>query len=77
MGTFRLLVHAGYLIGRVIQLISDKHSPQQFLSERVSQLYRTIRALMNVLEVEIRSSIVSVSVARSILNRQVPESNWW
>lgn len=69
MGTFRLLVHAAYLIGRVVQLISDKHTRQEFLSERASQLYRTIRALTNVLEVEVQSTIVSVSVSRSILNR--------
>lgn len=69
MGTFRLLVHAGYLTGQVIQLKCDKGLERQSIHNSGSQLYRTICAFMNVLEVEVQSTITSVGVARSILNR--------
>ncbi|KAJ5280028.1 fungal-specific transcription factor domain-containing protein [Penicillium angulare] len=71
MGTFRLLVHAAYLVGRVIQLVSDHHTGQQSIARRQKQLYCTIDALANVLEVERQITIVSVSVARSTLNSAV------
>lgn len=69
MGTFRLLVHATYLVGRVLQLFSDHKSGDQSIRTRRIQLYRTISALAIVLEVELQTSLVSVSVARSIINR--------
>jgi hypothetical protein len=72
MGTFRLLAHAGYLLGRVIHLISSYFAERESGSTRRTQLYRTITALMTVLEVEAQTSIVSVRVARSILNRYLP-----
>ena len=76
MGTFRLLVHAAYLVGRVIQLISDHRAGHQSVAIRRRQLYRTISALANVLEVEQQTTIVSVSVARSTLNRYFLVPNW-
>lgn len=69
MGTFRLLVHAAYLAGRVVQLISDHKNGDQSVSMRRTQLYRTISALATLQEVESQISIVSVSVARSTINR--------
>lgn len=74
MGTFRLLVHAAYLVGRVIQLISDYHIVRQSVATRRPQLYRTISALVNLLEVEQQTKIVPVSVARSTLNRYFPHT---
>lgn len=69
MGTFRLLVHAAYLVGRVLQLVSDHKSGDQLTGARRAQLYRTICALATLLEVELQTSLVSVNVARSVINR--------
>ena len=69
MGTFRLLVHAAVLVGRVIQFLSDHRADHKAMPGRRTQLYRTISALANVLEVELQTTLVSVSVARSTLNR--------
>ncbi|KAJ5238517.1 fungal-specific transcription factor domain-containing protein [Penicillium chermesinum] len=71
MGTFRLLVHAAFLVGRVVQLLSDRHAGHEVLPSRRTQLYRTIKALANVLEVELQTTLVSVSVARSTLNSAI------
>lgn len=69
MGTFRLLVHAGYLLDRVIHLVSDQDIKGETFTARREQLYRTMTALMSVLEVEEECSIASVRVARNVLNR--------
>jgi hypothetical protein len=69
MGTFRLLVHAAYLVGRVLQLVSDHKFGDQSIRGRRTQLYRTISALATLLEVELQTSLVAVSVARSTINR--------
>lgn len=69
MSSFRHVVHAAYLIGRVLQHASDHHLPAKVYSERGKQLNRTICALMAALEVETRSAIFPVTVPRAILNR--------
>lgn len=69
MGTFRLLVHAGHLLDRVIHLASDPNIKGRTLTARREQLYRTMTALMSVLEVEEQCSTASVRVARNVLNR--------
>lgn len=66
MGNLRLLAHASYLLGRVLQYVSGKMLPEK---DKTEQLHRTICALINVLEVENQFGIVSVGVPRSILNR--------
>lgn len=69
MSSFRHVVHAAYLIGRVLQHASDYHLPAQVYSERGKQLNRTICALMTALEVETQSAMFLVTVPRAILNR--------
>ncbi|KAH8689579.1 fungal-specific transcription factor domain-containing protein [Talaromyces proteolyticus] len=71
MSSFRLLVHAAYLIGRVLQHASDDHLPLQAYNEKGAQIYRTICALMTVLDNETRSAIIPVSVPRGVLNSAV------
>lgn len=75
MGTFRLLVHAGYLLDRVIHLVSDQDIKGQTFTPRREQLYRTMTALMSVLEVEEKCSTASVRVARNVLNRYMLPSS--
>lgn len=78
MGTFRLLVHAGYLLDRVIHLVSDQDIKGETFTARREQLYRTMTALMSLLEVEEECSIASVRVARNVLNRYIlPSSPWF
>jgi hypothetical protein len=66
MGHFRLLVHASYLLSQVLHYKSNDAGRDP---ERDNQLYCTIRALMNVLEVEGQLNVMSMTVPRSILNR--------
>lgn len=66
MGNLRLLAHASYLLGRVLQHVSGEMLPEK---DKTEQLHRTICALVNVLEVENQFGIVSVGVPRSLLNR--------
>ncbi|KAL7914269.1 hypothetical protein GGI35DRAFT_238511 [Trichoderma velutinum] len=68
MGNLRLLAHASYLLGRVLQYVSGEILPEK---DKKEQLYRTICALINVLEVENQFGIVSVGVPRSILNSAI------
>ncbi|KAL7953619.1 hypothetical protein V8C34DRAFT_317997 [Trichoderma compactum] len=63
MENMRLLAHASYLLGRVLQYVSGEALPEK---DKTEQLYRTICALINVLEVENQFGIVSVGVPRSI-----------
>lgn len=66
MGNLRLLAHASYLLGRVLQHVSGEMLPEK---DKTEQLHRTICALVNVLEVENQFGIVSVGVPRNFLNR--------
>ncbi|KAI0965285.1 hypothetical protein F4678DRAFT_453025 [Xylaria arbuscula] len=68
MGNFRLLVHASYLLGRVLQYVSDDSSREP---SDALQIYNTICALLKVLEVEDQHGIMSVGVPRSILNSAI------
>ncbi|KAL5085822.1 hypothetical protein Trisim1_009892 [Trichoderma cf. simile WF8] len=68
MGNLRLLAHASYLLGRVLQHVSGEMLPEK---DKTEQLHRTICALVNVLEVENQFGIVSVGVPRSLLNSAI------
>ncbi|KAL7935652.1 hypothetical protein V8C35DRAFT_297877 [Trichoderma chlorosporum] len=68
MGNLRLLSHASYLLGRVLQYVSGQTLPEK---DRTEQLHKTICALINVLEVENQLGIMTVGVPRSILNSAI------
>lgn len=72
MGTFRLLVHAAFLVGRVFQFLAERREGLDAMPSRRTQLYRTIIALTNVLEIELQTTLVAISVARCTLHAYVP-----
>ncbi|KAL7928394.1 hypothetical protein V8C35DRAFT_318304 [Trichoderma chlorosporum] len=67
MGNFRLLAHSTYLISQVITYVSD-HSSQS--PEGTTQLYRTVSALINVVEAE-REGNSTCFVPRALLNTAI------